>query len=312
MKKKRKHRNRVTKLFLTVLTMIVAGFVYSFGVATFENIKVNQEIKAFKARGIYQETVYRELRSTPTETIIQETRIYVVPRETSAELNDTKNVGLSANYMSIGTKGDIFVTPQSPFPHIPVFHQFMSYNFGGHAAINNGENGHIESTGYPAPNESIWDIITDSGNNDGNYSVTVNDNPFPYMLGAEHRKSDPEFDFYGYNYRTKMVGLRVKGVTEGQIDKAVDFASSLVDKNIYNFLYFLNTANKYYCTDLVSRAYQSAMVSNHRAKHYSRVLNDDGFITSVSDLILSKDTYIHYYIEIIDGIMHIYYLEDVN
>ena len=67
---------------------------------------------------------------------------------------------------------------------------------------------------------------------------------------------------------------------------------------------------KYYCTDLVSRAYQSALIDVKNQKTFSRSLNDDKFITTVNDLILSKDTYITIYVEIIEGIPHIYYLED--
>jgi hypothetical protein len=69
--------------------------------------------------------------------------------------------------------------------------------------------------------------------------------------------------------------------------------------------------NRYYCTDLVSRAYQSVMVEKDKQRHYSRALNDDGFITSVNDLILSKETYITSYFEVIDEVAHVYYLADL-
>jgi hypothetical protein len=68
---------------------------------------------------------------------------------------------------------------------------------------------------------------------------------------------------------------------------------------------------KYYCTDLVSRAYQHALVDEKDQRNYSRALNDDGFITSVNDIILSRETYIAFYVEIRDDIVHIYYLEDI-
>ena len=83
---------------------------------------------------------------------------------------------------------------------------------------------------------------------------------------------------------------------------------------------------KYYCTDFVSRVYEEAYYSavlgddNYRSTGYAKKLNDDGFITSVNDLILSNDTYIHFYVEIneeiYDGnktiVQNIYYLEDIE
>jgi hypothetical protein len=54
------------------------------------------------------------------------------------------------------------------------------------------------------------------------------------------------------------------------------------------------------------------MVPESEQTNYSKSLNDDGFITSVNDIILSEETYIAFYVEIIDDIVHIYYLEDVE
>ncbi len=65
--------------------------------------------------------------------------------------------------------------------------------------------------------------------------------------------------------------------------------------------------NRYYCTDLVSRAYQDVMVEEDEQRECSRNLNDDGFITSVNDLILSKETYMTSYFEVIDEVAHVYY-----
>jgi hypothetical protein len=53
------------------------------------------------------------------------------------------------------------------------------------------------------------------------------------------------------------------------------------------------------------------MVSKEDQKNYATVLNDDGFITSVNDLILSNDTYMTVYVEVIDDVVHIYHLEDI-
>jgi hypothetical protein len=105
--------------------------------------------------------------------------------------------------------------------------------------------------------------------------------------------------------------LRVKDITNDQIDQAVSYAADKADKALYNFLFFLDLKYKFYCTDLVSRAYQDALIPIEKQRDYSRALNDDGFITSVNDLVLSKYTYITAYVEIIDNITHIYYLKDI-
>ena len=56
----------------------------------------------------------------------------------------------------------------------------------------------------------------------------------------------------------------------------------------------------------MSRSYQSILDENGKSKY---TLNDDGFITSVNDLILSKDTMISTYFEVDkNGIEHVYYL----
>ncbi|MFA5526370.1 MAG: YiiX/YebB-like N1pC/P60 family cysteine hydrolase, partial [Acholeplasmataceae bacterium] len=145
------------------------------------------------------------------------------------------------------------------------------------------------------------------------YSATVSNSYTNYWMNPVYRsESDPEFPYYGTRYRNEFIGIRVKGITLEQIDGAVDYAQDKVGKNLYNFLFFLDMKYKYYCTDLVSRAYQSVMVEEDKQRSYSRALNDDRFITSVNDIILSDETYIIFYVEVIDDIWHIYYLEDLE
>lgn len=157
----------------------------------------------------------------------------------------------------------------------------------------------------------MWDIISHPGNEPHNYSVVVAETRTNYWLNPVYRsEGDPEYPYFGPNYRKDFVGLRVKDITSEQIDGAVDFANDKVGKSLYNFLFFLDMDYKFYCTDLVSRAYQDVMVEDSRQRNYSRALNDDRFITSVNDMILSDETYIIFYVENKDGITHIYHLAD--
>ncbi|NLK12122.1 MAG: hypothetical protein GX312_00825, partial [Candidatus Phytoplasma sp.] len=124
-----------------------------------------------------------------------------------------------------------------------------------------------------------------------------------------HRgESDPAYPYYGSFYRDSFIGLRVKNITKEEKQLAINEAKRLEEINtMYNYLFFLDTKNKYYCTDFISRIYQSINYQRNDKEKLS--LNDDGFITSVNDLILSKDTYIFFYKETIGNHEHIYYFE---
>ncbi len=308
-KSRKRRRITVGKVLKTLLILILMGMVYSLGIAVAENIQVDRAIEDFKDRSTFVEEVTIEYSLGNYQT----RRYYEVSRETSYELEDTRSVFYNDTRKFLGQKGDIFVSQDSPFPFTAWAHLFISYYFGGHAAINNGNNRFIEAVGFPQGDETILDFILHPGNEPHNFSATVSNSYTNYWLNPVYRtESDPEYPYYGTRYRNEFIGLRVKNITSEQIDGAVNYAQDKVDKNLYNFLFFLDMEYKFYCTDLVSRAYQSVMVDENRQKNYSRALNDDRFITSVNDLILSDETYMIFYVEYIDDVWHIYYLEDVE
>ena len=80
----------------------------------------------------------------------------------------------------------------------------------------------------------------------------------------------------------------------------------------YNYTFVFNTKNAHYCTDILSKAY--AVVDKD--------LNEDHFITTAQDIIISEDTFIFVYKEenktIVDenqkllGTHNVYYLDDGN
>jgi hypothetical protein len=312
-KRHKKHRKPVVRIigrtFKFIILAILFGAIYSVGVTIHENIKAENTIEAFKARAVevIEETV--DYNGTP-----QIRRYHIVPRETSYELADTRSVFHDETKLELGQKGDIFTTQQSPFPMIPAFHFFMTTYYGGHAAINDGQNRFYEATGFPDDDESLLDIMMHPGNEPHDFSVTAARNPRNIWLKPGYRpKSDPSYPAFGEYYRKEFIGLRVKNITDAQLDDVITFSQDIVDKDsIYNFLFFLDMEYKYYCTDLVSRAYQHVLVPEDEQRQYSEALNDDGFITSVNDLLLSDDTYMMFYVEIIDDIVNIYHLEDVD
>ncbi|MBN2299706.1 MAG: hypothetical protein JXC31_00795 [Acholeplasmataceae bacterium] len=307
-KTKKKKRITIVKTIIFLLLIIPGLFIYGFGVALSENIKTDQEIAKFKdrANGKYVEETFNYNGTS------QIRRYYEVSRETSYELDDTRSVFYNPTRMYLGQKGDIFVAHDSPFPSVPVIHQFISYYFGGHAAINNGNNRFIEAVGFPDDDETLLEIILQPGNEPNDYSTKVGLSSYNYWLNPKFRTtSDKSYPYFGTYYREDFVGLRVKGITSDQIDGVVEYGEAQVDYALYNFTFFLDMEYKFYCTDLVSRAYQDVMVLEEDQHNYSRALNDDRFITSVNDMILSKETYMIFYVEIIDEIVNIYYLEDI-
>lgn len=307
-----KQTKRILKL---ILLLALGGLVYSFSFTTYENIKVNKVIHDFKKRAITTQVETIELVDPYTdESYIR--KLWPVPRETSFE-RDGLNVFSNAEKTNLGQKGDIFTTRQSPFPTIPVFHQFMSYYYGGHAAIYDGS-GFLEATGYPDDISEFLKIVFNKGNSsDHGLSTVADKRSTPYWT----RRNSGEY-YYDNYYRSKYIGLRIKDADNEMIDAFVDSAQQKIDKkSLYNFLFFLDMKYKYYCTDLVSRAYEEAYYRTenndleYHSKGYAKKLNDDGFITSVNDLVLSKDSYMHFYVEITKehGVVveNFYYLEDI-
>lgn len=321
---------RVIKILLTLSLM---GIVYSFFFTTYEHFKVNKMINDFKSRGDIENA---EMIKVYKGGLDYYRRYIEVPRETKNELNDNRNVFYDNDKEQLGMDGDIFVTRKSPFPNVPIIHQFVSYYYGGHAALLNYENDRqyfIEATGFPDwESESLFDYIFNKGYGDHDLTSTVYEtsyNSWQTPRSGEH--------YYNYFYRDKYIGLRAvnlfideensEELYNSYIEESINMAKLKVEnEHLYNFLFFLNMKNKYYCTDLIGRVYEEAYEKvfnnniDYHSKGYAKKMNDDGFITSVNDLILSKDTFIHFYVEINEEkindetvlVENIYYLEDVR
>lgn len=322
---------RAFKLIIKIILILaIMGIVYSFFFSVYENIKINKMVSDFKNRAA-------ETPTNETEITFQDytylRRYFEVPRETSYELADNKNVFYDPKKQNLGQTGDIFATLKSPFKNIPLIHQFVSFYYGGHAALVKYENNRpyfLEAVGFPDAGESIFDYIFNDGKPNSGLNSSVNKSSV-----NNWQKPSTAYEYHDIFYRDKYIGLRpvnpfdgenAKGLYDDYINQAVESAEQKhQDEAIYNFLFFLNMRNKYYCSDLVSRVYEEAYErvynnnEEYKSKGYAKRMNDDRFITSVQDLILSKDTFITFYVEIkkeeINGqevvVENIYYLEDV-
>jgi hypothetical protein len=299
-------QNALKKYFKWSTFFVLTGIFYSFGYAINMDLDAQREIDEFKSRATFEYQLVRAI-GDQNETI----RYYSVSRET-VELDDLRNVFYDESRQSIGQEGDVIVTQQSPFPYIPVIGDFISYYFGGHAAILNDQNQLYEATGISSGGDSIIDVILHPGDQEHDFGVTAVWS-YNYWLDPNRRtESSLSYPYYGTYNRTEFLALRVSDITESERKEAVEYAKNVYELGyLYNYLYFLDMAYKFYCTDIISRAYQSAIVPDEAVRQYSTVLNDR-FITSVNDLIVDEQTYITVYVEIIDHVIHVYYLEDVQ
>lgn len=321
MKKKKIYFKLIKKFVKLLLILALFGIVYSFSFSLYEYIHVEITINNFKKRA-GEIPIHKEEFNYSNNTI--ERHYYSVPRETSYE-KDGRNVmnsdlltKNSSELPNLTYKGDIFVGRQSAFPDIPVIHQFVTLYFGGHAAIADEDGYLYEAFGFPNAGESIFDYISHDGSK-----------PSPYTgIGVNHKQKYNYWinpgtslhEYYGLYYKTHFSILRAKDgdmpVSDEFIDEVIDYVDSIAkDKKIYNFLFFLDMKGKYYCTDLVSRAYDY-VYSGTNTNLYAKSLNDDGFITSMHDLILSKQTYmaLHFEVERINDTHYIekyFFLEQI-
>lgn len=182
---------------------------------------------------------------------------------------------LSENNDSLpGANGDILVSVQQNTIH-PMVNGIISFYAGGHAAYIPGEFSDFDHN--ITENKTIEATET----NGISTTCTVFDRT----------------DWQGDKFFTEVIGLRVKLTEKQKLEVKTQITSRLGDP--YNQSFIFNTENSVYCSDLISKAY----------KKVGKNLNNDGFTTSIWDLIVSPDTYISYYHYFDnDGIKHIYYL----
>lgn len=282
------------KYTLRNILILVAGFfIFLFGQTLGEHIAIQREIRQFVQRGVLDEI-------NSTDTI----KYYKVSRETYYPEELIRNPFYNNNYLKPGAAGDIFVTQQSPLVGYPGIHEFVTFFFGGHAALVDQNNKIYETIGIPNSDEKLLDVIINGGADTHVVGGITN-----YWLDPNFRREDefdPSYLAFDSWYRNKWIGLRVKGATQDDIDYALNYVEDKAEQKAqYNFLFVLFTKNKYYCTDIVSRAYEA--VKNEEGKQKYQ-FNRDLIAVTVNDLILSKSTYISYYVTTKNNVKHVYYI----
>lgn len=297
-----KIKRPIFRYIKTSALIVITGLIYSLGGVIRLDIEASQHVEAFISRG--------EIAPNHTQTINGYTFNYFPVSRETVELEDNRNVFFDENKTKIGQTGDIIVTQQSPFPNVPFIHEWITYYFGGHASLVNEENKLYEATGIGSAN--IFEVMLFPGNKEHDFDVSVTQSNNYWLNTNRRAPSNPAYPYYGSFNRNEFLSLRVKNITHNQRVAAVDYAKTQYEEEaLYNYTFFLDVAYKYYCTDMISRAYQDVMVPTQRQRGYSQALNDR-FITSVNDLINSDETYITSYVKIDNNVVSIYYLEDID
>lgn len=296
----------IKKTLKIILIVFVFSFMYSIGVSTFENIKKNKKIEEFKSRAY----------ETITYEFYDDTYYYhKVKREHDYEQLDKRNVFYQNELLQPGLEGDILLTFESPFPTSPIIHQMLSFWFGGHAAYVTKNNKIVQSTGLGADGllslETMINVIFHQGYDEEDYYEVSAQKAFNYWMVQNRNENDPQYKVYNKYYRNEIMAVRPKFRSEEERDLIINNVSSnldeIIDKALYNFTFVIKSKYKYYCTDLVSRAYEDI----NKTYDTTYNLNKDGFIVSDYDILLSNDLYITIYKETKKDGIHVYYLEDI-
>ncbi len=280
------------RIFKLIAILFVGFLLFLTGQTVSEHIKIRQDIREFTKKAVLQTEI-------STDTI----KYYKVSRETYYPNELYREPFYNGDLTQPGSAGDIFVTQQAPYPNWPGIYDIVTFYFGGHAAYVGEDNIIYDIAGYPEADESFLKVLFKGGR-----STHVSDG-YNYWLDANfYRPDEPHYRYFGSYYRSEYFGLRVKDVTNEDIDQVSAYMKHLADvKAQYNFLYILNNKNKYYCTDMMSRGYGSITNSDGKPKYN---LNNDGVAVTINDLILSKHTYISFYVRTDrDGTKHIYYID---
>lgn len=206
------------------------------------------------------------------------------------DITPTFSIHPNTDEIFIGSRGDLLVSLKAAVT--PLINWFMDFYAGGHAALIDGADLNDNQTGT----NRIGTLIE--------------------ITGLNERKEDNDVQI-GYNdwlfdnsLRANFVALKVKATKEER-EKAMQRAEDMLG-DPYNYTFVFNTKNAHYCTDILSKAY--AVVDKD--------LNEDHFITTAQDIIISEDTFIFVYKEenktIVDenqkllGTHNVYYLDDSN
>lgn len=280
------------RILKTAIILFIGFIIFLTGQTVAEHIKIRQKVRNFTKLGVLQEDI-------STDKI----KFYKVSRETYCPDEYYRDAFYNGELTEPGAEGDIFLSQQAPYPTLPGIYEFVSFYFGGHAAYVGPDNIIYDIAGYPTVGETLLGVYFKGG------KETVVSGSYNYWLDPTYtNESEGNYRYFGSYYRKEFFGIRVKGVSEEEVAEVTKFMEHLDEiKAQYNFQYIFNKKNRYYCTDMMERAYNSITNSDGNRKYN---LNNDWVAVTVNDLLLSKDIYFSFYVKTDENdVKHIYYVE---
>ncbi len=164
-----------------------------------------------------------------------------------------------------------------------------------------GQNGDIILTNYLSFTEKIPFISELCNFYIGGHTSIVFDNYIYQSIGiGEKTGVIKEKNTILYNDSiTELIGLRIKNIKEDEILKAKEYVLKQVGKK-YNYFYIFNKTNKFYCNDLIVRAYGNEALLNYK-------LYKNKYITTTHNILNSKDIEIVFYYKKVNNIKYYYF-----
>ena len=261
---------KLKKVLISILSILLIIILIFISNGLIERAFVNRDIKDFINRSVFV-------------TKIGDTNYYKVIANNDEDTSRVFDIN-DKNYY-IGTTGDIILTNRNPLKYsdllitksiVGVFSKTM---FLGHASLVVTDDG------------AVIVEITDHINSDNEF--------IKEEIGVKYSQNTWITDDDGSPY---IIGLRVKGIDESIKENLLEFISNNIGKP-YNHI-FIHQKDKFYCTDLVSRAYNYSGIN----------INYDWFFTTGCDLLVSRQTYIIFIREkkIVRGetFYNVYYLSE--
>ena len=223
------------------------------------------EVASFKARAEIKEFIKRgTLVYTDNNT-----RYYKVTK--LYEYEDTNSIINDYNDQYIGTTGDIYLTCTDW--GASVFTKYLCTRlYVGHAGVVS-----------KADASKLYEVV-------GN------------QKRVDNVVKEYDNDWYTLNHFKDEIILRVKDMDSTKKDSLISYMDSIKDKR-YNPFFLIHSKNKYYCTDLITRAYSTSLDID---------IGKRGISTGAK-MIENNNTYIIYYKrEVNDGNIkyEVYFLGD--
>ncbi|MDR2867529.1 MAG: hypothetical protein LBV55_02585 [Acholeplasmatales bacterium] len=270
------------KILIGFVLVFLAILLYIVGSTSVEKIIINQQIKEFIG---HSQLEY--------EDVVHKRAYYRVnlPNYHPEYSFDP----MSQSPIRLSHPGDILVNLVGTFREAPAWiNDSLAFFIGGHSALVGNDDALFEAIGFG--DVPVIDHILYPNSGYPNIDDTG------VYKGTNYWFSEP--------YTNEFFALRMKNATAGDMQKAVANAQEYYDNRIkgeggFNYLFIMNKTTKFYCGDVVNRAW-SSFTPEGQSKNFN--LNKDGVASMQNDMLVSKDAYMYLYYKLDGDIDKYYYI----